>query len=246
MLRRIDDLPEHVLGIEATGEVTAGDYRDVLVPEVEALLARQPKARLLYVLGPDFKGFSGGATWADTKLGMRHFTDFERVAVVTDADWIERLVQAFGFVIPGDIRTFNYDDLEAARAWIGTARSRGELEFDLDEGAGVLVLRPRDELEVGDFERVEAAIDPYIRKAGGLNGLVVVAEEFPGWDSFAAMTSHFRFVREHHDKVRRVALVTSSRFLSALPRIAGRFTDAEVRRFELDDYERALAWVGGL
>ena len=33
------------------------------------------------------------------------------------------------------------------------------------------------------------------RPHGGLNGLMIVAEHFPGWESFAALTTHIRFVR---------------------------------------------------
>jgi SpoIIAA-like len=245
MLKLIDGLPDSVLALEAIGKVTADDYRQVLVPAIEDRLARFPKVRLLYVLGREFDGFSGGAAWEDTKLGMSHFTAFERVAVVTDVDWIEAMVKAIGFALPGEVATFDVDELEEARAWIAAAQPPGKLEFELDENAGVLVLRPHDELEAGDFERVAAAVDPYLDKAGRLSGVMIVADEFPGWDSFAAMTSHFRFVREHQDKVRRVALVTSSRFLSALPRLAKRFIDAEVRHFDTGQIDEARAWVSG-
>ena len=245
MLRLIQGMPGDVLGVEAVGKVEADDYRYVLVPAIERLLARHSKARLLYVLGREFNGFRGAAAWEDAKVGMKHFTDFERVAVVTDVDWINGMVKAFGFALPGEVETFDVAELDEAKAWITRPRSPGKLEFELNEGDGVLVLRPRDELEAGDFDRVSAAVDPFIERTGGLRGLVVVAEEFPGWDNFAAMTSHFRFVREHHAKVRRVALVTSSRFLAAMPRLARHFVAAEVRHFDTADYESALAWVSG-
>lgn len=245
MLRIIEDLPERVLGLEAVGQVTADDYRTVLVPAVESLVARHAKVRLLYVLGDRFEGFSGGAAWEDARLGMRHFTDFDRVAVVTDADWVTHMVRAFGFVLPGEVRTFGSDQLDEARAWVSDVRPGGHLEFELREDTGVLILRPQDELETGDFERVAAAVDPYIEAKGGLAGIVVVAEEFPGWDGFSAMASHFRFVRDHHRSIRRVALVTSSRFLSALPRLARHFVDAEVRHFAPEASDEALRWVSG-
>lgn len=243
MLRLLEDLPDQVLGVEALGEVTAEDYREVLVPAVEARLGRHARVRLLYVLGKAFDGFSGGATWEDAKLGMHHFTAFERVAVVTDRDWLKGMVKAFGFALPGEVATFETGQLAEARAWIGDLRGPGSLEFELREDVGVLILRPRDELVAADFERVEAVVDPYLTESGGLAGLMVVADEFPGWDSFPAMTAHFRFVREHQDKLRRVALVTSDRFLSALPRLAQRFLAAEVRRFEPGDEEAALRWT---
>ena len=243
MLEIIPDLPERVLGIRARGEVTADDYRSVLVPAVEEKLARFRKLRLLYVLGDEFDGITGAAAWEDAKVGMHHFTAFERLAVVTDVDWIERVVKALGFVMPGEARVFGNDGFEAAWAWISAPPSPGKLEFELIRDRGILILEPQDELEAADFSRVAAEVDPYIDEVGGLKGLVVVAEEFPGWDDFAAFAAHFRFVRDHHAKVRRVALVTSSRFLSALPRLAGLFVAAEVKRFELDERDAAILWA---
>jgi hypothetical protein len=50
---------------------------------------------------------------------MKHLTSFERVAVVTDVDWIGHMIKAFGFAIPGEIRVFPNGDLDEARSWIG-------------------------------------------------------------------------------------------------------------------------------
>jgi hypothetical protein len=100
-LLREKDLPDQVLGVIAKGEVTAEDYRGVLIPEVESKLAKHKKLRLLYVLGEEFTGFTGGAAWEDASVGMRHFTSFERIAVVSDLDWVRRMVKALGFVVPG-------------------------------------------------------------------------------------------------------------------------------------------------
>jgi hypothetical protein len=243
-LLREKDLPDQVLGVIAKGEVTAEDYRGVLIPEVESKLAKHKKLRLLYVLGEEFTGFTGGAAWEDASVGMRHFTSFERIAVVSDLDWVRRMVKALGFVVPGEVRV--YDCAEAARAgsWVREPPSRGQLVFELDREKGILLLEPKDELEAADFERVAAEIDSYIAEIGGLTGIAIIAEEFPGWDDFAAFTSHFRFVREHHSKVSRVALVTDSRFLSAVPRIASRFLDAEVKQFAMSERDAALQWIG--
>ncbi len=244
MLKLLTDLPSHVLGIEAIGDVSKDDYETVLVPAVEDRISKQRSLRLLYVLGRDFTGFSAGAAWEDAKVGMRHFTAFDRVAVVTDVEWISSMMKAFGFVMPGDVRVFDVDDYEAARVWVSEPPSAGRLEFELREDSSVLVLRPAGELEAADFARVSEKLDPYIVKVGKLAGLVVVAEEFPGWDNFAALTSHIRFVREHHSKIRRVALVTGSRFLAALPRVADCFIDAEVRKFDWGERDDAIAWAG--
>ena len=243
MLEMLDGLPDQVVGFTAKGEVTAEDYRRVLVPAVESKLRQHRKLRLLYILGSEFSGFTGAAAWEDAKIGMRHFTSFERVAVVSDIDWVRHMVRAFGFVLPGEVRLFGADETGAARSWISEPLAQGDLEFELDREKGILILEPHGELEAEDFRRVAAEIDPYLEQAGYLAGVVIVAEEFPGWDDFAALAAHFRFVREHQRRVHRLAVVTDSRFLSALPRIAGAFVDAEVRRFAMNERDAALSWV---
>jgi SpoIIAA-like len=78
MLTKISDVPDSVLGFRASGELTSDDYRNVLVPAVEAALQTRDKLRLLYLLGDDVTGFSPGAAWQDTKAGMTHPPDGRR------------------------------------------------------------------------------------------------------------------------------------------------------------------------
>ena len=73
----------------------------MLVPAVEAALQSRDKLRLLYLLGDDVTGFSAGAAWQDTKVGMEHVTRGEMIAVVTDKDWLRHSVDIFGYLIPG-------------------------------------------------------------------------------------------------------------------------------------------------
>lgn len=112
------DLPDDVVGVRAIGEVDDDDYEDVLVPAIEDRLSRHDKIRLLYVLGPEFTGYDADAMWEDTKLGLKTFTSYERMAVVTDATWVRRAVKAFGWLIPGEVQVFHADQLAAARNWI--------------------------------------------------------------------------------------------------------------------------------
>jgi len=101
MLEKISDVPDSVLGFRASGELTGEDYRNVLVPAVEAALQSRDKLRLLYLLGDDVTGLSAGAAWQDTKVGMEHVTRWEKIAVVTDKDWLRHSVDIFGYLIPG-------------------------------------------------------------------------------------------------------------------------------------------------
>lgn len=118
MIRVIDGLPDNVVAVSGTGEVSSDDYTSTLDPAIDAALETNDKIRLLYVLGDDFASYSGGAMWQDTKVGLAHWTSFEKIAVVTDEDWIENAVKAFGWMIPGEVKTFDDDDLDEAKAWI--------------------------------------------------------------------------------------------------------------------------------
>ena len=118
MLETLEGFPDNVLALRAHGNVTAEDYREVLVPGVEARLAEHRRMRLLYVLGEEFERFTGGAAWEDAKVGLRHFVDFERVAVVSDEEWVRRMVRGFGFALPGEVRVFDLAGFETAADWI--------------------------------------------------------------------------------------------------------------------------------
>ena len=118
MIEKMSDLPEDVLGFTAKGTVTSDDYESVIIPAVEALIARQGKVRFLYHLGEDFTGFEAGAAWDDTKLGMKHFGDWERIAVVTDVEWIRAGIKLFRLVMPGRVRVFQNSELAEAKWWL--------------------------------------------------------------------------------------------------------------------------------
>ena len=85
MIEKIPNLPDNVLGFTAKGTVTARDYDSVIIPAVEALFTQHRKIRLLYHLGQDFSGFETAAVWDDTKLGLKHLTGWEKMAVVSNS-----------------------------------------------------------------------------------------------------------------------------------------------------------------
>ncbi len=118
MLKTIAGLPEGVVGVEATGQVTAEDYEGVLVPAVERALKRRPKIRLLYQFGREATGFTAGAFWDDAKIGLHHWKGFEKCAVVTDVEWIRDSVRLFRVLLPCPVKVFRNDELAEAKTWL--------------------------------------------------------------------------------------------------------------------------------
>ncbi|MDD2581812.1 MAG: STAS/SEC14 domain-containing protein [Desulfuromonadaceae bacterium] len=118
MLERMQGLPNNVLGFKAVGKVTGADYESVLIPAVDEMFERRTNIRFLYQLGDEFTGFDAKAMWDDAKVGLQHFSSWERVAVVTDVGWIRTALKAFGFAMPGHVRVFSNSELEVARQWL--------------------------------------------------------------------------------------------------------------------------------
>jgi hypothetical protein len=108
---------------------------------------------------------------------------------------------------------------------------------------GVLIVSPVGRLQSTDFDRLRLLADPYIEEHGGLNGLLIDAESFPGWEDFSSMLSHIQFVRNYQEKIKRVAAVTDNGFLAILPAVGEYFVSAEVRHFEYQERDAALSWL---
>jgi hypothetical protein len=118
MIEQIEGLPAGTVGFRVHGHVTATDYERVIVPDVEAAFALNRKVRLMYITAADFTGFDPGAMWDDAKLGMRHFSGWDRVALVTDVPWLRATAAAMGFAVPAEFRLFRLDEEARATAWI--------------------------------------------------------------------------------------------------------------------------------
>ena len=117
MFRMIEGLPDNVIGIEASGQVTHEDYRNVLIPEVEALMARGP-VDMLYAFGEDFSGFDLEALWDDAAFGIKHWRQFHRVALVADQAWLRAAFSTFAPLVPAETHLFRYSEMAEARNWI--------------------------------------------------------------------------------------------------------------------------------
>jgi hypothetical protein len=118
MLEIMTDMPDNVLAVRASGQISGKDYDDILIPAVESSLKRHKKIRVLYQLSPDFSGFTTEAMFDDAKFGMRYLTAFEKIAVVNDVDWISKTVQFFSLFIPCPVKIFSNDDMSGATAWL--------------------------------------------------------------------------------------------------------------------------------
>lgn len=120
------------------------------------------------------------------------------------------------------------------------------VNIKLDEIKGIAILESLGKLSEDDFQQVAAIIDPYIKKMGKLNGLILYSKEFPGWESFSGFLKHIKFIKEHHKNLARVAIVTDSKLVNAGEHIVKHFVSVEVEKFPFNDMQGAERWISAL
>lgn len=118
MLRRMTDMPLGTIGFEAVGEVEDDDWEEAVEPVLRQEMADGHQVRLLYLLGPEARRVERDAMGADTAFRARHATSFDRVAVVSDEDWMRPALGALSFLLPGKAKGFRVRDLPSAKAWL--------------------------------------------------------------------------------------------------------------------------------
>ncbi len=126
LIETVTDLPPGTLGFRASGKITSDEYRQMTEP-IYAALERAEKLNIYFELAGDFEGLDLGALWQDMKaggsIGLKHRSSWQRMALVTDKDWVRHGASAFGWLAPGELRLFEPSEQEEARAWLGDTSS---------------------------------------------------------------------------------------------------------------------------
>jgi tRNA U38,U39,U40 pseudouridine synthase TruA len=117
------------------------------------------------------------------------------------------------------------------------------LNYDLQEDTGILVLKPEGKLEAADFTTLASRVDAYLEGHDILHGVLIHAKAFPGWKDFSALLAHLKFVRRHHQRIEKIAVVADGGFATVMPNLASHFVHAQVRHFELEREDAAWDWL---
>lgn len=245
MLEKLTDIPAGIDGLKAVGKVSKEDYDQVAAPELEEARREGRRIRLLYEFGPDFEGFTPGGAWEDAKLGLRSLQQLEGLAVVSDIAWIREGTRLLAFVMPCPVKVFSNEHRSKAVDWLGALPDEATITCKLVPEKNVIVVDVRQALRVQDFDTLALAADSWIETRGNVPGLVIHARHFPGWENLGSLISHVRFVRDHHKKIKRVALTADTKLAGLTPSVAEHFVEAEVKSFAFDQIDDAIAWAGG-
>lgn len=108
----------NVLVLKATGKLTDRDYKEVLIPRLQALIAAHGKARLLLDMGDEFHGWEPAALWDDARFGLAHRNDFEKMAVVGAPAWVDWGLRVGALIMSGELRSFAARERDQALEWV--------------------------------------------------------------------------------------------------------------------------------
>ena len=116
MIETIETDSPKVVGLKLRGKLHDDDYKQ-LVPKMETILTAEGKVRL-FVEFEDFHGWDFHAAWDELRFGLKHYSDFERIAMVGDRKWEKWMA---GFCKPftkATVRYFDKSEVEAAWQWL--------------------------------------------------------------------------------------------------------------------------------
>ena len=104
------------VNLKITGKLEKEDY-EFFVPEIDQQIERYGKVNMLLEL-IDFHGWTAGAAWEDTKFGIRHFNDIERLAIVGDKAWEKGMAYFCKVFMTAKVQHFDVSERDKAMTWV--------------------------------------------------------------------------------------------------------------------------------
>jgi hypothetical protein len=243
MFQKLTDLPTGIVGLKAVGRVTKHDYETAIEPLLDEARRDERRLRVLCQLGPEFEGLTASAAWKDAKLGLHSLQLIEGCAVMTDKRWVEAPTRLAAFVASFPARVFSNGERAQAVDWLASLPGPSHLSHTLVGDDGVILVKLTGPLRASDFDDLSRTADAWIEAYGALQAIVVHTRVFPGWEDLGSVARHFRFLRDHHKKVQRVAIAADGFLAAVVPRIACHFVKAEVKPFSYSALDAAMAWA---
>jgi len=113
-IERVND--NFFLSFKAIGKLTHDDYQTI-TPMIESALlgVRQPKIKAIFDAS-QLDGWELRAAWDDFKLGLKHGSEFEKIAIYGNKGWQEMSAKIGSWFISGEVKYF--EEYDEALAWL--------------------------------------------------------------------------------------------------------------------------------
>ena len=101
-----------------------------------------------------------------------------------------------------------------------------------------------DKLKADDFRQIAPQIDSLISQHGKIR-LLIDASGFNGWENITAFEKHAGFVKNHQQKIERIAVIAAHEWQHWLIGAVRIFVHPEVRAYDKSHASEALRWIVG-
>lgn len=106
----------NIVELTVNGDITRRDFDDVIA-EINSKIDDYGSVDVLEQIR-DIGKMPPSVIWADLRWAAGHMRNVGRAAVVCDKAWIEKMVDVMQPLTKADIRHFDHDELDEARAWL--------------------------------------------------------------------------------------------------------------------------------
>ncbi len=104
------------LSLKAIGKLTHDDYL-VITPMIDSALAgvKEPSVKALIDCS-ELEGWEARAAWDDFKIGLKHGSEFSKIAIYGHKKWLEYATKVGSWFVSGEAKYFESE--EEALAWL--------------------------------------------------------------------------------------------------------------------------------
>ena len=122
MLQILHDVPAHVVGVRAVGQVSKDDYEQTLLPAIEKVAKEYGEINFLMLFETDVQNFTYGAWMQDAKMSLQQFSKWNKIAIVSDQKVVEKFSYIFNYLSPAEAKGFPVSDIALAKTWVAAPK----------------------------------------------------------------------------------------------------------------------------
>jgi hypothetical protein len=123
MVELIKDFPEHVAAYKAQGAVSKEEYEEVVMKRVDDVARQFGKINFLVRLETDMDNYSIGAFLDYLKISFKHFSKWNRMAIISDEKWVRTGYELLSPIVHGVIKGYKLSEFEEAKSWVSAPLS---------------------------------------------------------------------------------------------------------------------------
>jgi hypothetical protein len=116
MIQILEESEGNLVAFRVSGNVDKSDY-DVMLPVLEQKIRQYGKIKV-YAELMDVEAYSLRALYEDIRFDIKHASDFSKVALVGDSDWISWVATAARPFTSAEVKYFDFKLRDGAWAWI--------------------------------------------------------------------------------------------------------------------------------